>query len=39
LLESKGRILAEDVVADRPFPPFDHVTMDGIALRFADFEI
>ncbi len=35
---SLGRILREDLLADRPFPPFDRVTMDGIAFRFADFE-
>jgi molybdopterin molybdotransferase len=28
-----GRRLAEDLLADRDFPPFDRVTMDGIALR------
>ena len=38
LMASLGRILAEDIVADRDFPPFDRVTMDGIAIRFADFE-
>ncbi len=27
-----GKVLAEDVVADRDFPPFDRVTMDGIAI-------
>jgi molybdopterin molybdotransferase len=37
LEQSLGRILAEDLCADRPFPPFDRVTMDGIALRYADF--
>jgi molybdopterin molybdotransferase len=31
-------VLAEELRADRPFPPFDRVTMDGIALRYADFE-
>ncbi len=31
---SLGRILAEDLVADRDFPPFDRVTMDGIAIDF-----
>jgi len=35
LAESIGRILAEDVFADRPFPPFDRVTMDGIAIQYA----
>ncbi len=32
-----GRVLTEPLVADRPFPPFDRVAMDGIALRSADF--
>lgn len=32
---SLGRILAEDLVADRDFPPFDRVTMDGIAVNFS----
>ena len=32
-LDSGGCILAEDIVADRDFPPFNRVTMDGIALR------
>ncbi len=32
------RVLAEDLVADRPFPPFDRVTMDGIAINFIEFE-
>lgn len=36
--EAKGRVLAEDLIADRDFPPFDRVTMDGIAISFADFE-
>ena len=31
---SNGRILAENLLADRPFPPFDRVTMDGIAVAF-----
>lgn len=33
LLESLGKILAEDIVADRDFPPFDRVAMDGIAIN------
>lgn len=33
-----GRILAKDLMADRDFPPYDRVTMDGIAIRFDDFE-
>ncbi|PSL49804.1 molybdopterin molybdochelatase [Chitinophaga niastensis] len=32
-----GRILREPVTADRPFPPFDRVTMDGIALNYDSF--
>src|SRR5947209_7118875 len=31
---SVGRVLAEDLKADRDFPPFNRVTMDGIAVRF-----
>jgi molybdopterin molybdotransferase len=38
LEQSIGRILAEELRADRPFPPFDRVTMDGIALHYADFK-
>ncbi|NUO03419.1 MAG: molybdopterin molybdotransferase MoeA [Saprospiraceae bacterium] len=34
---SLGRILSEDLVADRDFPPFDRVTMDGIAIRYDQF--
>ncbi len=37
LLKSIGKILAEDIIADRDFPPFDRVTMDGIAINFAQF--
>ena len=36
LEDSLSRILREDLFADRPFPPFDRVTMDGVAFRFAD---
>lgn len=37
LLEvAPGRILREALSADRDFPPYDRVTMDGIALRYAD---
>ena len=35
LPNAHGRVLREDLIADRPFPPFDRVTMDGIALSFA----
>jgi molybdopterin molybdotransferase len=33
-----GRQLCEPVLADRAMPPFDRVTMDGIAIRFSDYE-
>lgn len=33
-----GRILAENLVADRDFPHFDRVTMDGIAISFRAYE-
>lgn len=33
LSDAVGRVLAEPLVADRDFPPFDRVTMDGIAIR------
>jgi molybdopterin molybdotransferase len=36
LEESLGRVLAEDVFADRDQPPFDRSTRDGFALRSAD---
>ena len=31
-----GRILAENVIADRNYPPFDRSTRDGFAVRAAD---
>ena len=31
-LNSSGRILKENIFADRDFPPFDRVSMDGIAI-------
>ncbi len=36
--KSVGRILTESIYADRNFPPFDRVTMDGIAIRFEDWQ-
>jgi molybdopterin molybdotransferase len=36
LLRSRGRVLAEDIVADRDFPPFPRATRDGYALRSTD---
>jgi molybdopterin molybdotransferase len=38
LENSLGRVLRENLFADRPFPPFDRVTMDGVAFRFSDLE-
>jgi len=35
---AQGRVLAEDILADRPFPPYDRVMMDGIALAHASLE-
>ena len=37
LTEAFGRVLDENIEADRPFPPFNRVTMDGIALNFNAF--
>jgi molybdopterin molybdotransferase len=36
LAEAAGRVLAEDVVSDVDFPPFDRAAMDGYAVRAAD---
>ena len=33
LTEASGRILREQITADRDFPPFHRVTMDGIAYK------
>ena len=33
-----GRVLKEDIKADREMPPFDRVSMDGIALKTSVFE-
>lgn len=33
-----GRVLAKDIIADRDLPPFNRVTMDGIAINFSSFE-
>ena len=34
--EAEGGVLAEDVLADTPLPPFDNSAMDGYAVRAAD---
>ncbi|KAA3623881.1 MAG: molybdopterin molybdenumtransferase MoeA [Bacteroidetes bacterium] len=36
--EANGEILLEDLTADRDFPPYHRVTMDGIAIKYAAFE-
>ncbi|BDD00465.1 molybdopterin molybdotransferase MoeA [Persicobacter psychrovividus] len=38
LSDAIGRVLAEDVSADRPFPPFDRVAMDGITVGEGSFQ-
>jgi molybdopterin molybdotransferase len=37
LLHSLNRVLAEDIVADRDFPPFNRVMMDGIAIAYQQY--
>ena len=36
--KSVGRVLAEDIKADRDLPPFNRVTMDGIAISYRAIE-
>ncbi|MBS9463541.1 molybdopterin molybdotransferase MoeA [Flagellimonas sp. 389] len=38
LLQANNRILAESIVADRDFPPFNRVTKDGIAIQYKNLE-
>ena len=38
ILPSIGRVLAETVRADRDFPPFNRVAMDGIAIQAEQFK-
>jgi molybdopterin molybdotransferase len=35
-LEAAGRVLAEDILADRDYPPFPRAARDGFAVRVAD---
>lgn len=35
--EAKNRVLRESIIADRDFPPFDRVAMDGIAINYQSF--
>lgn len=36
LVNAAGRVLAEDVIAEMPLPPFSNSAMDGFAFRFSD---
>ena len=38
LEEAHGRVLASELRADRPLPPYDRVMMDGICFRKADLD-
>ncbi|MEN9333781.1 MAG: hypothetical protein RLY35_961 [Bacteroidota bacterium] len=38
LTDATGRYLAEDIMADRDYPPFDRAMMDGFAMRFSDWQ-
>lgn len=38
LKEAAGRILAEDITADRDLPPFNRATKDGITLNYSAIE-
>lgn len=37
-IKSVGRILKEEILADRDFPPFNRVSMDGIAIDLEKFK-
>lgn len=37
--ESRGRVLRENISSDREMPPFNRVSMDGIAIKTAIFEL
>ena len=36
--QASGRVLAEDLKADRDLPPYNRATMDGIAIRYKAYE-
>ena len=38
LSSAVGRVLMENIKADRPIPPFNRSAMDGYAVRFSDFQ-
>jgi molybdopterin molybdotransferase len=35
---SVGKVLAEEIIADRDFPPFNRVSMDGIAIQYQEWQ-
>jgi molybdopterin molybdotransferase len=37
--DALGRVLAEDITADQPVPPFDSSAMDGFAVRAQDVDL
>ena len=37
-IEALSQHLAENIISDRPLPPFDRVAMDGFAVRSEDFD-
>ncbi|NQZ58281.1 MAG: molybdopterin molybdenumtransferase MoeA, partial [Lentisphaeraceae bacterium] len=37
ILQSAGAVLAEKVKAERDYPPFDRVTMDGIGICYSQY--
>src|SRR5438128_8786267 len=38
LLDALGRVLAEDIIAERDNPPWDNSAMDGFAVRYGDIQ-
>ena len=38
LADAVGSILAQDIIADRDFPPYTRVSMDGIAISYQAYE-
>ena len=37
LSKAIGRVLRQPIFADRDFPPFDRISMDGVAINYQDF--
>jgi molybdopterin molybdotransferase len=38
-LDATGHVLVNDILADRDFPPYHRVTMDGIAISYQAYEV